>query len=535
MSRRGWLCLPLLALLACADELSPVASSGSYADLADKPDLSGFANTSDLAAVATSGAYADLKGAPRLDTFLEEDDLAVVAFTSSYTDLSDTPDLSVFAHVGSLAPVATTGQYSDLFGAPDLGVFATTATLAPVATSGAYSDLVGTPDLSGFASSSALAPVAVTGHYEDLEATPDLSVYAKSDALAEVAFSGSYADLSGAPTLAPVATSGSYDALTDKPDLSIYETSASLAPVARSGSYDALVGRPDLSVYATRASLAAVATSGSYTDLANKPNLGLYATSSSLVAVAFSGRYADLSGAPWRLEEGVIYGNERLSVVPGEAGVDQESLDQGGVDPSPEAWQSFTAGVDGTLTQLHLRLQNSSGAVETGYAIEILEGEGTTGASLGFAQNVTIPFAPSGSLAAVPVPHVRLTAGRKYTWKVTNPVPFGLVGNFWSTYTRGRSSLVDSYQPGTYPDADFAFRTWVEPDGVAVDENGRLGLGTSTPAVQLDVTGDAIRVQTPRSPASGSPCHAGEISWDVDAIYVCVATNHWKRAALADY
>ena len=67
--------------------LSVVATSGSYADLTNKPAL-------------FSGAYADLSGKPSL---------ATVANSGSYADLSGKP---------SLATVATSGSYADLTNKP---------------------------------------------------------------------------------------------------------------------------------------------------------------------------------------------------------------------------------------------------------------------------------------------------------------------------------------------------------------------------------------------------------------------------------
>jgi hypothetical protein len=41
---------------------------------------------------------------------------------------------------------------------------------------------------------------------------------------------------------------------------------------------------------------------------------------------------------------------------------------------------------------------------------------------------------------------------------------------------------------------------------------------------------------TARTPASASATGvAGEVCWDTNYIYVCVATNTWKRAAIATW
>lgn len=88
--------------------LATVATSGSYADLSNRPtrtsdfindgsdNTSTYVENDELANVATSGAYSDLSGTPNL---------ATVATSGSYNDLSDTPTISalldVFYPVGS--------------------------------------------------------------------------------------------------------------------------------------------------------------------------------------------------------------------------------------------------------------------------------------------------------------------------------------------------------------------------------------------------------------------------------------------------
>lgn len=74
-------------------DLAPVALSGSYNELTDKPNL---------VAIATTGSYNDLKDTPSFSN---------VALSGSYSDLSNKPNLAV---------VATTGSYNDLKDKPTL-------------------------------------------------------------------------------------------------------------------------------------------------------------------------------------------------------------------------------------------------------------------------------------------------------------------------------------------------------------------------------------------------------------------------------
>jgi hypothetical protein len=62
--------------------LATVATTGSYTDLSNTPDLSGFVETSDLATVATTGSYTDLSNTPAIP----------VNSDFSFVGLNDTPD-----------------------------------------------------------------------------------------------------------------------------------------------------------------------------------------------------------------------------------------------------------------------------------------------------------------------------------------------------------------------------------------------------------------------------------------------------------
>jgi len=64
----------------------------------------------------------------------------------------------------------------------------------------------------------------------------------------------------------------------------------------------------------------------------------------------------------------------------------------------------------------------------------------------------------------------------------------------------------------------------------------KVGIGTTSPTKPLDIEGSTIRVRQDRTPASSSEaCLKGEIAWDGSYLYVCVATDTWKRSALASF
>ncbi len=65
---------------------------------------------------------------------------------------------------------------------------------------------------------------------------------------------------------------------------------------------------------------------------------------------------------------------------------------------------------------------------------------------------------------------------------------------------------------------------------------GNVGIGTTTPTEMLDIGSNNIRIRTAKTPSSASEaCDQGEISWDANYTYVCVATNTWKRSALTTW
>lgn len=72
----------------------------------------------------------------------------------------------------------------------------------------------------------------------------------------------------------------------------------------------------------------------------------------------------------------------------------------------------------------------------------------------------------------------------------------------------------------------------VTADGTTWQEALRIPHATG----RFEVTGNSLRIVGQRTPASASaPGDAGEICWDTTHIYVCVAANTWRRAAIASW
>jgi hypothetical protein len=72
------------------------------------------------------------------------------------------------------------------------------------------------------------------------------------------------------------------------------------------------------------------------------------------------------------------------------------------------------------------------------------------------------------------------------------------------------------------------------------DANGQLTINTVTGGnLQVNANGVYttggfhVNLATPAS--SSAPCTAGQIGADAKYVYVCVATNSWKRSALSSF
>jgi hypothetical protein len=75
-------------------------------------------------------------------------------------------------------------------------------------------------------------------------------------------------------------------------------------------------------------------------------------------------------------------------------------------------------------------------------------------------------------------------------------------------------------------------------EAARIDSSGRLlvGTGSDSGGALFQVNGNRIRVATAKTPASTADTGtAGEICWDADYIYVCTATNTWKRTAISTW
>lgn len=139
------------------------------------------------------------------------------------------------------------------------------------------------------------------------------------------------------------------------------------------------------------------------------------------------------------------------------------------------------------------------------------------------------------------------------TGDVTGAVTGNVTGNITSAGLSSFSSIdvnggaIDGTPIGATSAAAGTFTTINATSTVTaatVDINGGAidgtNIGATTPGAgtfsALQANADHIIITTSQTPASASAAGTqGEIAWDSDYIYVCVATNTWKRVALSTW
>lgn len=73
-------------------------------------------------------------------------------------------------------------------------------------------------------------------------------------------------------------------------------------------------------------------------------------------------------------------------------------------------------------------------------------------------------------------------------------------------------------------------------DSFLCNQGGNLGIGTISPTQQLDIAGSSMRLRNSNTPASASDTgDQGEICWDSSYLYICTATDTWKRVAISTW
>ena len=135
--------------------------------------------------------------------------------------------------------------------------------------------------------------------------------------------------------------------------------------------------------------------------------------------------------------------------------LDQQQSDWNFSGGSRDHWQSFTAGVTGTLSKISLYHGNPSNGSPTVISTDIYLGEGTNGTLLGSTTNTLVNDLTTDHDYLFN--NISIVKDQKYTFRFRND----LIRNAWTyyskgnSYTGGRNNLNDDY--------DYTFATYVIP------------------------------------------------------------------------
>ena len=117
-------------------------------------------------------------------------------------------------------------------------------------------------------------------------------------------------------------------------------------------------------------------------------------------------------------------------------------------------------------------------------------------------------------------------------------------GSGTDTLTAAGSSVFIGYQSRANGDSQTNQIVIAGENGLGDGSNTTVIGNTSTTSTRfagtatsvLRTSGDTLRIDNARTPATaGAAGNAGDICWDNNYIYVCVAANTWKRVAIATW
>lgn len=119
-------------------------------------------------------------------------------------------------------------------------------------------------------------------------------------------------------------------------------------------------------------------------------------------------------------------------------------------------------------------------------------------------------------------------------WQRYDTTSYVLLDQQYGDSSEG-SFQIYSAAPDANPISNWVKQFEVNTNGVTY-VNSSIGIATSTPTQPLDINGNGMRIEQSMTPSSSTAsCNQGQIAWDTNYVYVCVATNTWKRASLSGF
>lgn len=101
-----------------------------------------------------------------------------------------------------------------------------------------------------------------------------------------------------------------------------------------------------------------------------------------------------------------------------------------------------------------------------------------------------------------------------------------------SSHTESGGNAGSNFEIVRYSDAGVA----LDNSLTIVRKTNNVGLRTRAPESPLDINADRIRIRNSKTPEKADEAGLkGELCWDDAYLYVCVATNQWKRCALETF
>lgn len=204
----------------------------------------------------------------------------------------------------------------------------------------------------------------------------------------------------------------------------------------------------------------------------------------------------------------------------------------------------------GTTSAERMRIDASGNVgIGTSAPTSLLNLYAATGATLTVEGNAATNNTIIRSSTDATGPSYNMRKARGTTASRSTVASGDILGNMnWQAFggTNNRTLAIIRGTVGTYTsDSDISayLSFFTTPTGsvtaverMRVDDAGNVGIGTGSPTQKLDVNDDSIRVRTAKTPANASDTGTqGQIAWDSSYVYVCVATNTWKRAAISTW